>query len=59
MTTLDALGLFDWNVGYLESPPQFYENWAPVKKFKHGKWREKWKKHHRDDDGDEHGDDDE
>ena len=52
MTTLDALGLSDWNVGYLESPPQFYENWAPVRKLKYGKWREKWKKHHRgDDDG--------
>ena len=53
MTTLDALGLSDWNVGYLESPPQLYENWAPVRKFKYGKWREKWKKHHRDDDGDD------
>ena len=53
MTTLDALGLSDWNVGYLESPPQFYENWAPVRKLKYGKWREKWKKHHRGDDGDD------
>jgi peptidoglycan hydrolase-like protein with peptidoglycan-binding domain len=50
MTTLGALGLSDWNIGYLESPPQFYEDWAPVRKFKHGKW---WKKHHRDDDGDD------
>jgi peptidoglycan hydrolase-like protein with peptidoglycan-binding domain len=53
MTTLDALGLSEWNVGYLESPFQLYENWAPVRKFKHGRWREKWKKHHRDDDGDD------
>ena len=63
MATLEALGLSDWNVGYLGSPAQLYENWAPVKKFKHGKWRKKreeeWEKHHRDDDGDEHGDDDE
>jgi hypothetical protein len=52
MTTLDTPGLSDWNVGYLESPFQLYENWAPVRKFKHGRWREKWKKH-RDDDGDD------
>jgi peptidoglycan hydrolase-like protein with peptidoglycan-binding domain len=53
LTTLDALGVSDWNLGYLESPPQFYDNWAPVKKFKRGKWREKWKKHHRDNDDDD------
>jgi peptidoglycan hydrolase-like protein with peptidoglycan-binding domain len=53
LITLDALGVSDWNVGYLESPPQFYDNWAPVKKFKHGKWREKWKKHYRNDDDDD------
>jgi peptidoglycan hydrolase-like protein with peptidoglycan-binding domain len=59
MTTLDALGLSDWNVGYMESLPQSYENWAPVKKFEYGKreeeWKkreEEWKKHHR---GDHHG----
>jgi peptidoglycan hydrolase-like protein with peptidoglycan-binding domain len=58
LTTLGALGMSDWNVGYLESPPQFYENWAPVKKFEYGKWKkkskekwkDKWEKDHREGD---------
>lgn len=58
VTTLNALGLSDWNIAYLESAPQSYENWAPVKKFEPGKWREKWEKHYRDEDSDEYDDDD-
>jgi hypothetical protein len=46
----------------LESTPWSYESqsWVRVDKnfkqakWKHGKWKTKWKKHHRDDD-DEHG----
>jgi peptidoglycan hydrolase-like protein with peptidoglycan-binding domain len=58
MTTLDALGLSDWNMAYLQSPLYPYANWVPGKNFEHGEWREKWDKHHRDDDGDENVDDD-
>jgi peptidoglycan hydrolase-like protein with peptidoglycan-binding domain len=66
MTTLGALGMSDWNAGYLESTPRSFEDWAPVRKFGYGKgeeewnkkWEEEWKKHHRDDDkyGDDAGD---
>jgi peptidoglycan hydrolase-like protein with peptidoglycan-binding domain len=49
-STLDALGLSDWNMAYLQSLPYPYANWMPVKKFEHGQWREEWDKHHRDDD---------
>src|SRR6266478_2315837 len=67
--TLDALGLPAETVAYLESAPSSYGSRVWVhKKFKHEKWKAKWKKHHRGDDGDEsadesqrrhgHGDDD-
>jgi len=59
MRTLDALGLPDQNMAYLESAPSSYGSRVRVHtKFKHGKWKAKWKKHHRDYDGDEYGDDD-
>jgi peptidoglycan hydrolase-like protein with peptidoglycan-binding domain len=45
--TLDALGLSDTNLAYLEPAPQRRPGWALVKKFKHGKWKVKWKKLHR------------
>jgi len=51
-STLDALGLSDRNLAYLESAPWPDESWAGTdKKFKyakwkHGKWKVKWKKHH-------------
>ena len=55
--TLDALGLPAENVAYLESMPSSYESRVRVqKKFKHGKWKAKWKKHHHDDDGYEYAD---
>jgi hypothetical protein len=58
--TLDALGLPAENVAYLESAPSSYGSRVWVhKKFKHGKWKAKWKKHHRGDDGDEYADEDE
>ena len=45
-STLNALGLSDGNVAYLEPTPRHYETWVPVTKFKHGKWKVKWKKYH-------------
>jgi peptidoglycan hydrolase-like protein with peptidoglycan-binding domain len=53
-TTLNALGLSNENLAYLEPAPRSYQTWVPVTKFKHGKWKVKWKKVHRDQD-DEHG----
>jgi hypothetical protein len=29
------------------APVHRYENWVPVTKFKHGRWKVKWKKDHR------------
>ena len=58
MMTLDALGLSDANLAYLEPAPRLSEAWVPVRKFKHGKWKVKWKKYHRDDEDayvEEHG----
>ena len=55
MMTLDALGLSDANLAYLEPAPRLSEAWVPVRKFKHGKWKVKWKKDHRHG-GDEYGD---
>ena len=60
MRTLDALGLPAENVAYLESTPWPSGSWVRAdKKFKHGKWKAKWKKHHHDDDGYEYADEDE
>jgi peptidoglycan hydrolase-like protein with peptidoglycan-binding domain len=47
MRTLDARGLSDTNLAYLEPGPQRRAGWALVKKFKHGKWKVKWKTLHR------------
>src|SRR5436190_321700 len=60
MRTLDALGLPAENVAYLESTSGPYGSWVRAdKKFKHGKWKTKWKKHHHDGDGYEYADEDE
>ena len=56
MQTLEALGLSDANLADLAPAPRLYETWVPVTKFKHGKWKVKWKKYHRPwggEDGDE------
>ncbi len=53
-TTLNALGLSNDNLAYLEPAARSYQTWVPVTKFKHGKWKVKWKKVHRDQD-DEYG----
>jgi peptidoglycan hydrolase-like protein with peptidoglycan-binding domain len=58
--TLEALGLPAENLAYLESAPWRYESRVWVqKKFKHGKWKVKWRKHHWGDDGDAYADEDE
>ena len=46
-TTLNALGLSNENLAYLEPAPRSYQTWVPVTKFKHGRWKVKWKKVHR------------
>jgi len=47
MQTLDALGLSDTSLAYVVPDSRQYEAWIPVRKFKHGKWKVKWKKYHR------------
>ena len=45
--TLEALGSSDGDFAYLAPASRGYETWMPVRKFKHGKWKVKWKKYHR------------
>jgi peptidoglycan hydrolase-like protein with peptidoglycan-binding domain len=47
MQTLEAIGATDVDLAYLAPTPRRYETWMPVRKFKHGKWKVKWKKYHR------------
>ena len=37
------------NLASLQPAARQYENWMPVMKFKHGRWKVKWKKDHRED----------
>ena len=55
--TLEALGSPDTDFAYLAPASRLYEAWIPVTKFKHGKWKVKWKKYHRSP-GSEYGDED-
>ena len=55
-STLNALGLTNENLAYLEPTRASSQVWVPITKFKHGKWKVKWKKYHREN-GDEYGDD--
>jgi len=48
-STLNALGISDANLASMEPAARQYETWAPVTKFKHGKWKVKWKKYHGED----------
>jgi len=57
METINALGSSDADFAYLAPRSPVYETWMPVRKFKHGKWKVKWKKYHRPWGG-EHGDED-
>jgi peptidoglycan hydrolase-like protein with peptidoglycan-binding domain len=47
LQTLDALGSSDEDFAYLAPESHGYETWMPVRKFKHGKWKVKWKKYYR------------
>ena len=54
--TVKALGSSDADLAYSASASGANEIWLPVTKFKHGKWKVKWKKSHRplgDEDGGE------
>lgn len=44
MSTLQTLGLSDQNLAYFQPASRQYETWIPITKFKHGKWKVKWKK---------------
>jgi peptidoglycan hydrolase-like protein with peptidoglycan-binding domain len=54
--TLEALGSSDANFAYSAPGSAGYESWMPVRKFKNGKWKVKWKRYHRSFGGD--GDED-
>jgi peptidoglycan hydrolase-like protein with peptidoglycan-binding domain len=45
--TVKALGSSDADLAYLAPASRGYETWMPVSKFKHGKWKVKWKRYHR------------
>ncbi len=47
MQTLDALELSETDLAYVAPTPRWYETWIPVRKFKHGKWKVKWKSYER------------
>jgi len=49
MSTLNALDLSAENLTSLQPAPRQYAAWIPITKFKHGKWKVKWKKLHRED----------
>jgi peptidoglycan hydrolase-like protein with peptidoglycan-binding domain len=55
--TLDALGLSGADLADAAPTATLNEAWMPVRKFKHGKWKVKWKKHDRGA-GDEYADED-
>src|SRR5262245_1671466 len=55
--TLNAFGSSDADFAYLAPTSRTYETWMPVRKFKHGKWKVKWKRYHRSFGG-ENGDED-
>src|SRR5262249_30356528 len=45
--TLEALGSYDQDLAYSAPASGGYEAWMPVRKFKHGKWKVKWKRYQR------------
>jgi hypothetical protein len=47
MTTVQTLGLSNANLAYFDPTHRSREVWASITKFKHGKWKMKWKKSHR------------
>jgi peptidoglycan hydrolase-like protein with peptidoglycan-binding domain len=57
METLNALGFSNADLAHAAPASRPNETWVPVTKFKHGKWKVKWKQYHRPWGG-EPGDDD-
>lgn len=55
--TLEALASSDSDFAFSAPASRGYETWAPVKKFKHGKWKMKWKKYSRPLDGEQGNED--
>jgi hypothetical protein len=47
MQTLEALGSSDTSFGYLAPVRRGYEAWMPVREFKNGKSKMKWKRYYR------------
>jgi hypothetical protein len=45
--TLEALGSSDAEFAHSAPPSGGYETWMPARKFKHGKWKLKWKRYYR------------
>src|SRR5436190_932029 len=54
-STLDELGLSDPNLASVQPTARPDENWVPITKFKHGKWKVKWQKKYYRADGEEYG----
>lgn len=48
-STLNSLGLSNEKLVSLQPAARHDEAWVPVVKFKHGKWKMKWKKYHGED----------
>src|SRR2546429_220431 len=46
-STLNTLGISNENLASLQPAPRQYETSMPVMKFKHGKWKVKWKQYNR------------
>jgi hypothetical protein len=47
MQTLDAVGSSNTGFAYGTPASRPDHRWSPMKKFKHGKWKMKWKKYQR------------
>ena len=45
--TLEALGSSYADFAYSAPASPGYETWMPMRKFKHGRWKMKWKRYHR------------
>jgi hypothetical protein len=46
LSTLNTLGISNETLASLRPAPRQNEIWMPDVKFKHGKWKVKWKKYH-------------
>lgn len=57
MKTLDALGAPTADLAYSRPASGGHQTWSPVKKFKNGKWKMKWKGYHRPFDAEQGGED--